>query len=83
VTSGGGQAELRISDNGPGLGGVSLADIQEPFFSTKPSGIGMGLGLAITTEIIKDHGGELTLGSTAKGAEFIVRLPVLLNGDAE
>lgn len=83
VTSGDGHTELRISDNGPGLGGVSLADIQEPFFSTKPSGIGMGLGLAITTEIIKDHGGELTLGSTAKGAEFIVRLPVLLNGDAE
>jgi len=81
VTSGGAHTELRIADNGPGLDGVSLADLQEPFFSTKPSGIGMGLGLAIVTEIIKDHGGELTLGTSARGAEFIVKLPVLLNGE--
>jgi two-component system C4-dicarboxylate transport sensor histidine kinase DctB len=55
--------------------------MQEPFFSTKPSGVGMGLGLAITTEIIKDHGGSLTIGSVEKGAEFIVTLPLANNGD--
>ncbi|MEP4198526.1 MAG: ATP-binding protein [Aliishimia sp.] len=68
--------EIRIADNGPGLSNATLADLQEPFFSTKPSGVGMGLGLAITTEIIKDHGGELTLGETASGAIFVVTLPL-------
>ncbi len=75
--------EVRISDNGPGLDGVNLADLQEPFFSTKPSGIGMGLGLAIATEIIKDHGGELTLEPSDKGAKFVVSLPVLPRGEAK
>lgn len=73
--------EIRITDNGQGLNGATLTDMQEPFFSTKPSGVGMGLGLAITTEIIKDHGGSLTIGSVDKGAEFIVTLPLANNGD--
>lgn len=76
-----GVAEIRVSDNGPGLAGASLTDLQEPFFSTKPSGVGMGLGLAIATEIIKDHGGELTLGATEVGAEFVVALPIWREGD--
>lgn len=75
--------EVRVADNGPGLDGVSLADLQEPFFSTKPSGIGMGLGLAIATEIIKDHGGELTLEPSAKGAVFVFSLPVLSSGETK
>lgn len=83
VTSAHNRVEVRISDNGPGLDGVNLADIQEPFFSTKPSGVGMGLGLAIATEIIKDHGGELTLGASAKGAEFIFSLPAFPKGGAK
>ncbi|AUR06385.1 sensor histidine kinase [Phaeobacter inhibens] len=83
VTSANNRIEVRISDNGPGLDGVNLADLQEPFFSTKPSGIGMGLGLAIATEIIKDHGGELTLEPSAKGAEFVFSLPVLPSGEAK
>ncbi|MEP5154587.1 ATP-binding protein [Planktotalea sp.] len=69
------QVEVRIKDNGPGLASANLSDLQEPFFSTKPSGVGMGLGLAITTEIIKDHGGDISLGSSNDGAEFIVTLP--------
>ncbi len=83
VTSANNRIEVRISDNGPGLDGVNLADLQEPFFSTKPSGIGMGLGLVIATEIIKDHGGELTLEPSAKGAEFVFSLPVLPSGEAK
>ena len=69
------QIEIRISDNGPGLEGANLSDLQEPFFSTKPSGVGMGLGLAIATQIIHDHEGTLRLGSVDQGAEFIVTLP--------
>ena len=72
-------AKIHISDNGPGLSGAKLSDLQEPFFSSKPSGVGMGLGLAITTEIIHDHGGDLELGTTATGAEFIARLPLSSN----
>lgn len=83
VTSANNRIEVQISDNGPGLDGVNLADLQEPFFSTKPSGIGMGLGLAIATEIIKDHGGELTLEQSTKGAEFVFSLPVLPRGEAK
>lgn len=69
------QVEIRIRDNGPGLEGANLSDLQEPFFSTKPSGVGMGLGLAIATQIIHDHEGTLRLGSVDQGAEFIVTLP--------
>ena len=68
--------EIRVQDNGPGLANSSLSDLQEPFFSTKPSGVGMGLGLAIAAEIIKDHGGDLALGSVEQGAEFVVTLPL-------
>ncbi|PYG32534.1 sensor histidine kinase [Pelagimonas varians] len=73
---------ISVADNGPGLASATLADLQEPFFSTKPSGVGMGLGLAITTEIIKDHGGTLALGNPEIGAEFVVTLPLSRSGDA-
>lgn len=69
--------EIHVTDNGPGLADAALSDLQEPFFSTKPSGVGMGLGLAIATEIIDDHGGELTLGEVSKGAKFVVTLPFI------
>ena len=69
--------EIHVTDNGLGLANATLTDLQEPFFSTKPSGVGMGLGLAIATEIIKDHGGDLALGETVEGATFIVTLPIL------
>lgn len=73
--------EVRITDNGHGLAGANLTDLQEPFFSTKPSGVGMGLGLAIVTEIIKDHGGNLAIVDTSIGAEFVVTLPLIDDGD--
>jgi two-component system C4-dicarboxylate transport sensor histidine kinase DctB len=81
VTTGPASVEIRVADNGPGTAGTSLSELQEPFFSTKPSGVGMGLGLAIATEIIKDHGGDLHLGSVSQGAEFIITLPLERAGD--
>ena len=67
---------IRVSDNGPGLSGASLKELQEPFFSTKPSGVGMGLGLAITTEILRDHNGTLGIEPSDTGAVFVVTLPL-------
>lgn len=71
-----GTVDICVSDNGAGLDGATLKDLQEPFFSTKPSGEGMGLGLAITTEILRDHGGTLTLVPSDVGAAFLVTLPL-------
>ena len=67
---------IRVRDNGSGLSGASLNELQEPFFSTKPSGVGMGLGLAITTEILLDHGGALSVEPSETGAIFVVTLPI-------
>ena len=71
-----GTVDIRVCDNGVGLDGANLTDLQEPFFSTKPSGVGMGLGLAITTEILRDHGGALTLAPSDVGAVFAATLPI-------
>jgi two-component system C4-dicarboxylate transport sensor histidine kinase DctB len=71
-----GTVDIRVCDNGAGLDGANLKDLQEPFVSTKPSGVAMGLGLAITTEILRDHGGTLTLAPSDVGAVFAVTLPI-------
>ncbi len=70
------QPWFRIRDNGHGLGKATLADLQEPFVSTRESGRGMGLGLAISASIIKDHGGAMTARNIETGgAEFVVSFP--------
>lgn len=72
----GGDRFVSVTDNGPGLGDATLKDLQEPFFSTKPSGVGMGLGLAITTEILRGHGGALNAKNRPEGgAVFEMTLP--------
>ena len=71
-----GAVQVEIHDSGPGLSGQDLDTLQEPFFSTKSSGVGMGLGLAITTEILGAHSGSLTAkDATEGGAIFVVTLP--------
>ena len=69
--------EIRVKDNGMGMSKPLLDKIYDPFFTTKPSGHGTGLGLSLSYEIItKAHNGELKV-ETAEGefAEFIIRLP--------
>jgi two-component system C4-dicarboxylate transport sensor histidine kinase DctB len=71
---------LRVSDNGFGLGDLVIADLREPFFSTKPSGKGMGLGLAISGQIVNEMGGTLHAENNLDhGAVFSVTFP---KGDA-
>ncbi len=68
---------FEVRDNGHGLGEATLAELQEPFVTTRESGRGMGLGLAIAAGIVRDHGGEMTAANgAAGGAVFTVRLPV-------
>lgn len=73
---------IEITDNGIGLDGMTLEKLQEPFFSTKPSGLGMGLGLSITAEILRAHGGHLQAEPRAGGgAVFSLHIRALSEGE--
>jgi len=69
--------EISVSDNGNGIPKEVMEKIFQPFFTTKPSGQGTGLGLSLSYDIIKSHGGELKVETKeGEGAEFIIQLPV-------
>ena len=71
----GASAEVRVTDNGPGIAPENLQSIFQPFVSTK--GKGMGLGLAICREIVEGHGGRLDVESIlGRGTTFTVTLPL-------
>jgi signal transduction histidine kinase len=77
--SGGRGAEVLISvkDNGNGIPQKILDKIFQPFFTTKPTGQGTGLGLSLSYDIVKAHGGELKVETKeGEGSEFIIQLPV-------
>ena len=69
--------ELRVIDNGNGIPQKVLDKIFQPFFTTKPTGQGTGLGLSLSYDIItKGHGGELKVETKeGQGSEFIIQLP--------
>jgi signal transduction histidine kinase len=72
-----GKIEISVKDNGIGIPQKVLDKIYQPFFTTKPTGQGTGLGLSLSYDIIKAHGGELSVKTTeAEGAEFIIVLPL-------
>jgi two-component system NtrC family sensor kinase len=75
-----GHARIRISDNGTGMPADIQAKIFQPFFTTKPTGEGTGLGLSLSHDIIaQGHGGTLSVESQeGQGTTFSVALP--LNG---
>src|SRR4029077_14162987 len=54
-----GRVEIRVKDNGNGIPRKSLDKIFQPFFTTKPTGQGTGLGLSLAYDIVKAHGGEI------------------------
>jgi signal transduction histidine kinase len=66
-----------VIDDGEGISAEAAARAKEPFFTTKPKGLGNGLGLAITREVVAHHGGELKLEprSSARGTRAIIALP--------
>jgi len=72
----GNKIEIKITDNGNGIPKNVVDKIFQPFFTTKPTGQGTGLGLSLAYDIIKAHGGEITINTKeGEGSEFAVRLP--------
>jgi signal transduction histidine kinase len=68
--------EIRVLDNGTGIPQKVIDKIFQPFFTTKPTGQGTGLGLSLSYDIIKAHGGDLTVESAeGNGSIFTVSLP--------
>ena len=69
--------EVRVKDNGTGIPQKVLDKIFQPFFTTKPTGQGTGLGLSLAYDIVKAHGGELKVETKeGDGSEFIIVFPV-------
>jgi len=72
------QIHIEIEDNGCGIEKEHLKHIFEPFFTTKEVGQGTGLGMSICYDIIKKHGGNITIKSEVdKGTTFHIILPIL------
>jgi signal transduction histidine kinase len=79
LSSGEGRGEVKIivKDNGNGIPQKVLDKIFQPFFTTKPTGQGTGLGLSLSYDIIKAHGGELKVETQeGQGAGFVITLPL-------
>ncbi len=77
TNSGDGMVRLVVADNGEGIPPENLAKIFHPFFTTKPEGKGVGLGLAVTYGIIEAHGGDVEVVSkVGEGTTFTVSLPL-------
>jgi signal transduction histidine kinase/DNA-binding response OmpR family regulator len=67
---------VSVKDSGDGMDARTLAHIFEPFFTTKPTGHGTGLGLSVVAEIVRDHGGAVTVTSQpGQGSTFELYLP--------
>jgi len=71
--------EIRVKDNGPGIPHEIKDKIFQPFFTTKPTGQGTGLGLSMSYDIItKGHAGKLeVITKEGEGTEFIIHLPII------
>jgi signal transduction histidine kinase len=73
-----GEVTIIVKDNGNGIPQKVIDKIFQPFFTTKPTGQGTGLGLSLSYDIIKAHGGEIKINSReGEGAEFIIQLPII------
>ncbi len=77
-TTPGGQLEIRVIDNGPGIDDREKAKVFDPFYTTKDVGQGTGLGLSIVFRIVEEHGGTIRVADSepGPGATFVVTLPV-------
>lgn len=68
--------EISVRDNGEGITDEIKQEIFQPFFTTKPAGQGTGLGLSLSYDIVKAHGGTIKADSRlGEGTTFIIHLP--------
>ncbi len=72
---GGSRFVMRVGDNGPGIPGDLQARIFDPFFTSRPPGQGLGLGLSITRSIVEAHGGRISVESAPGRTVFTVSMP--------
>jgi len=71
-----GKVEIRVADNGNGIPVSVKEKIFQPFFTTKPTGQGTGLGLSLSYDMVKVHGGELKVETKeGEGSTFIMQIP--------
>jgi len=76
----GNKIEIRVTDNGNGIPQNIVDKIFQPFFTTKPTGQGTGLGLSLSYDIVKAHGGEIKVTSEiGQGSEFLILLPISIS----
>jgi two-component system, NtrC family, sensor kinase len=69
---------ITVSDNGNGIPQIVVDKIFQPFFTTKPTGEGTGLGLSLSYDIVKAHSGEIKVATKeGEGTEFIIQLPIV------
>ena len=72
-----GKAEISVKDNGNGIPPKVVDRIFQPFFTTKPTGVGTGLGLSLSYDIVKKHHGEIKVQTKeSEGSEFVIQLPL-------
>ncbi len=70
------KVEIKVTDNGKGIPEKVLDKIFQPFFTTKPTGQGTGLGLSLSYDIVKAHGGEIKVETKeGAGSTFIIQIP--------
>lgn len=75
-------AWVAVGDTGAGIEPGALGRIFEPFYTTKPVGVGTGLGLSVSWDIVRRHGGTIDVESVVgRGTTFTVRLPIQRRGD--
>ena len=74
------QVSITVSDNGNGIPKEIVDKIFQPFFTTKPTGSGTGLGLSLAYDIIKAHGGDIKVTTKeGEGSEFMISLPITMS----
>ena len=74
--------EVAIRDNGGGIPDEILGKIFNPFFTTKPTDQGTGLGLALSNDIVRQHGGEIVVNTEpGESTEMVIRLPLSLEAE--
>ena len=75
IGEGRGEVQVKVADNGSGIPSSIKDKVFQPFFTTKPTGQGTGLGLSLAYDIVKAHGGEITIESNeGEGSTFTIQL---------